>query len=143
MAVVSALDRCATAAGPDLGAALVSLATDPGSHVPIDDNSVAQLALFAIDWSLAQLWWSWGIEPVAAIGHSLGGVVAATLAGVLELEEAIAMVAVRGRLVQEHGGRDGGMVALSLRWPRWPTTSHTTITTFRTACARDCSRSMT
>ena len=113
----AALDRCATAAGPDLGAALVSLATDPGSHVPIDDNSVAQLALFAIDWSLAQLWWSWGIEPVAAIGHSLGGVVAATLAGVLELEEAIAMVAVRGRLVQEHGGRDGGMVALSLTLP--------------------------
>lgn len=113
----AALDRCARAVGPDLGTALIALATGAGSVAAVNDNSIAQPTLFAIDWSLAQWWMAWGIEAVAAIGHSLGGLVAATLAGVLELEDAMAMVAARGRLVQELGGHDGGMVALSLTLP--------------------------
>ncbi|HKT52101.1 MAG TPA: beta-ketoacyl synthase N-terminal-like domain-containing protein, partial [Candidatus Angelobacter sp.] len=54
-----------------------------------------QPALFIIDYSLAQLWMSWGIRPAAMIGHSLGEYVAATVAGVLSIEDALKLVVER------------------------------------------------
>lgn len=56
-----------------------------------------QPAIFVVEYALAQLWMSWGIKPAAMIGHSLGEYVAATLAGVLELNDALALVAERAR----------------------------------------------
>jgi amino acid adenylation domain-containing protein len=56
-----------------------------------------QPAIFVVEYALAQLWMSWGIEPAAMIGHSLGEYVAATLAGVLELEDALQLVAERAQ----------------------------------------------
>ncbi len=67
----------------------------------INQTGLTQPALFVIEYALAQLWMSWGIEPKAMIGHSIGEYVAACLAGVFSLEEALKLVAARGSLMQK------------------------------------------
>jgi acyl transferase domain-containing protein len=64
-------------------------------------TAVTQPALFAVEYALAKLWMEFGIEPNAMIGHSLGEYVAACLAGVFSLEDALTLVATRGRLMDE------------------------------------------
>ncbi|MBD2166646.1 SDR family NAD(P)-dependent oxidoreductase [Calothrix membranacea FACHB-236] len=67
----------------------------------LKQTSLAQPALFVIEYALAQLWMSWGISPSAMIGHSIGEYVAACLAGVMSLEDALTLVAMRARLMQQ------------------------------------------
>ncbi|WNZ21408.1 acyltransferase domain-containing protein [Leptolyngbya sp. NK1-12] len=79
---------------------------------PLTPTHHAQPALFVVEYALAQLWRSWGIQPTAMIGHSLGEYVAATLAGVFDLEDALRLVALRGQLMQACPA--GAMLSVSL-----------------------------
>src|SRR4030088_2934510 len=70
-----------------------------------------QPALFAFEYALARLWMSWGAQPSALVGHSLGEVIAATISGVLTLADAPPRVAARAR-VMSAVDTPGGMVSI-------------------------------
>ncbi|WP_414582650.1 SDR family NAD(P)-dependent oxidoreductase [Scytonema sp. PCC 10023] len=78
----------------------------------LNQTVFTQPALFVIEYALAQLWMSWGIRPTAMIGYSIGEYVAATLAEVLSLEDALTLVAKRAQMIQELP--EGAMLAVGL-----------------------------
>ena len=78
----------------------------------LSQTSIAQPALFVLEFALTELFAEWGIRPKAMIGHSVGEYVAACLAGVLSLENALELVAMRGRLIQKLP--KGSMLAVEL-----------------------------
>ncbi|NEP72547.1 MAG: SDR family NAD(P)-dependent oxidoreductase [Okeania sp. SIO2G4] len=98
-------DRCRELLKPHLDLDIYSLSD-------LNPTSIAQPALFIIEYALAKLWMSWGVYPAATIGHSIGEYVAATLAGVFSLEDALKVVATRGRLMQQRP--PGAMLSVSL-----------------------------
>jgi acyl transferase domain-containing protein/thioesterase domain-containing protein/acyl carrier protein len=132
------VDRCAEILRPHLGADIRGLIypetgswkSEGGSRridlrkmiarqVDVDPDSArlnatitAQPALFTIEYALARLWQSWGVVPDAMIGQSLGEYVAACLAGVVSLEDALRLIAVRARLVSALD--QGGMLAVTM-----------------------------
>ncbi len=68
---------------------------------PINQTALAHPILFTVEYALAQLWMEWGVRPQAMIGHSIGEYVAACVAGVFSLEDALALVARRAQLAQD------------------------------------------
>jgi acyl transferase domain-containing protein len=90
-----AFDACAAALDPLLDRPVRDVVQDGAL---LDQTEYAQPALFAIEYALAQLWRSWGVEPAAVMGHSFGEYAAAAVAGVLSLPDAARMVVARGRL---------------------------------------------
>jgi len=99
-----AIDRCARILQKDIGADLRRLIFPTArrrAHAAdeLRDTKWAQPALFVVEYALAELWRSWGIHPTAMIGHSVGEYVAATLAGVMTLDDALKLIARRGQLI--------------------------------------------
>ena len=110
-----AVDRCADFLRPQLGLDLRSAMFSrdgQAAEAQLERTELAQPALFIIAYALAQQLSSFGIRPRAMIGHSIGEYVAACLAGVFALEDALTLVAERGRLMQSMP--PGGMLAVEL-----------------------------
>ena len=108
-----AVDRCADLARPHLEADLREVmfaAERPAAVRALTRTSMAQPALFTMEFAMAGLLTSWGLEPKAMVGHSVGEYVAACLAGVFSLEDAVRLVVRRGALVQALPG--GSMMAV-------------------------------
>ncbi|MBZ5569980.1 MAG: SDR family NAD(P)-dependent oxidoreductase [Acidobacteriia bacterium] len=106
-------DECAELLAPNLGLDIRTLvfpanilggSPDDG-NLPdaqrLDQTQFTQPVLFALEYALAKTWMSWGIKPDAMIGHSIGEYVAATIADVFSLKDALMLVGMRGRLMQE------------------------------------------
>jgi amino acid adenylation domain-containing protein len=111
------VDRCAEILAPHLGLDLRSILFPDGGDAGeaaerLRQTALTQPALFVIEYALARLWMSWGMRPQAMLGHSIGEYVAACLAGVFSLADALALVAARGQLIQELPG--GAMLSVPL-----------------------------
>ncbi|MEM6252540.1 MAG: beta-ketoacyl synthase N-terminal-like domain-containing protein [Cyanobacteria bacterium P01_D01_bin.156] len=112
------LDQCATILGDrfDLLAALYprqkrkALSGQSDFQLPLTHTANAQPTLFVIEYALAQTYLSWGIQPHAVIGHSIGEYVAACVAGIFSLEDALTLVLKRGQLMQQC--RPGSMLSV-------------------------------
>ncbi|MDQ2873909.1 MAG: acyltransferase domain-containing protein, partial [Actinomycetota bacterium] len=108
----AAMQRCDELLRPHLDRSLLSvLYPEGGDATPLDDTTYTQPALFALEYSLAEVWRSWGITPSAVLGHSIGEYAASCVAGVLSLEGALSLIARRARLMGELP-RDGAMAAV-------------------------------
>ncbi|MEQ9335550.1 type I polyketide synthase [Thalassobaculum sp.] len=103
------IERCDEALGDRLGRPLSAWLRDGGAA--LDSTAIVQPLLFAVEVATAALWRSWGVEPTAVLGHSVGEVAAACVAGAVSVEDGIAFIAERGRLMQERAGF-GGMAAV-------------------------------
>ncbi len=111
------VDRCCELLSGDLETDLRQVlyraaGTPEETSARLQLTSWAQPALFVVEYALAEQWRAWGIEPSACIGHSIGEFVAACVSGVLELEDALRLVALRGRLMA--GMPAGVMTAVPL-----------------------------
>jgi acyl transferase domain-containing protein/SAM-dependent methyltransferase len=95
-----ALDECAHGLAPFMERSLLDVLRDTSATSPINETLYAQPVMFAIEYALAMLWRSWGVEPVAVLGHSLGEYAAACVAGIFRLNDALRLVAERGRLTK-------------------------------------------
>lgn len=110
------VDRCAETVKAELGVDLRDVlypekGREDEAARELDETRLTQPALFVTEYAMARLWQSWGVEAQAMIGHSLGEYVAACLAGVMTLEEALRLVIARGRLMQRV---EGAMISLTL-----------------------------
>ncbi|WP_206797445.1 type I polyketide synthase [Amycolatopsis sp. MtRt-6] len=105
----AAVDECCELAGV---AGLKELIFDRGGDAKLRETRYTQPALFVVEYALAMLWRSWGVRPGAMIGHSVGEYVAATVAGVFTLADALRLVVRRGELMQAMPA--GAMLAVQL-----------------------------
>ena len=109
-------DFCAEAVKAETGFDLREILYSPNGEASLlNQTAVAQPALFSIEYALARMWETWGVKCDSAIGHSIGEYVAACLAGVFSPEDALRLVAARGRIMQAMP--PGGMLAVPLTEP--------------------------
>jgi acyl transferase domain-containing protein/NADPH:quinone reductase-like Zn-dependent oxidoreductase/NADP-dependent 3-hydroxy acid dehydrogenase YdfG len=95
-----AFDRCDVILTPLLGASLRDTVLQSSDAATLAQTGLAQPALFALEYALAEMFRSVGVTPVAVMGHSVGELVAACVAGAVELPDALRLVAARGALMQ-------------------------------------------
>ncbi|MEM9271693.1 MAG: hybrid fatty acyl-AMP ligase/type I polyketide synthase [Cyanobacteria bacterium P01_F01_bin.143] len=109
------LDYCAEILQPYIGVNLIDIiypkAETNNEVFLLNQTKYTQPAIFALEYSLAQIWLSWGVEPDLVMGHSVGEYVAAAIAGVFSLEDGLKLIAERGNLMQALPN-NGGMFAV-------------------------------
>ncbi|WP_051966789.1 type I polyketide synthase [Kitasatospora mediocidica] len=112
-------DRCADLFAAELGTDLRTVlfeseseSQEQGAEHPVNQTRLTQPALFAVEYALAHTFAAFGVRPSAMIGHSLGEIVAATLAGVFTLEDAVRVVVKRAALME--AAPPGAMLAIAL-----------------------------
>ncbi|MES1204670.1 MAG: amino acid adenylation domain-containing protein [Pseudomonadota bacterium] len=99
------VDECAARLLPELGRDLRELIHPVGPDLEqaaatLRDTRFTQPALFTVEYAMAQVLLGWGIRPEAMVGHSIGEFVCAVVAGVMSLQDALRLVAARGRMMQ-------------------------------------------
>ncbi len=94
------MDRCNQLLADELEHSLLSVLWGRNTAL-LNQTRYTQPALFALEYSLAMLWRSWGVAPGLVMGHSVGEFAAACIAGAFSLEDGIRLIAARGRLMQE------------------------------------------
>ncbi|TXL85782.1 type I polyketide synthase [Streptomyces sp. IB2014 016-6] len=105
------LDTCDRLFSPHLGRSLRDMILGDAEDAElIHEIRYMQPALFSLEYAVAELWMSWGITPSVVAGHSIGEIVAATVAGVFGLEDAVTLMAARGELM--HESPPGAMAAV-------------------------------
>lgn len=103
-----AMDRCAKVLDELLSQPLLEVLypkvppSSPEEPSLLDQTQFSQPAIFALQYSLVEFWKSRGVKPCALLGHSVGEYCAAVVAGVMQLEDALRLIAARGRLIAEH-----------------------------------------
>jgi acyl transferase domain-containing protein/NADPH:quinone reductase-like Zn-dependent oxidoreductase/NADP-dependent 3-hydroxy acid dehydrogenase YdfG/acyl carrier protein len=95
-----AFEECDAAIRTETGWSLVDRVIGAEAATQITQIDVIQPSLFAMSIALAAMWQSWGIAPDAVVGHSMGEVAAAYIAGVLDLKDAVAIICRRSRLMK-------------------------------------------
>ena len=108
-----AIERCDQALSREVDWSLLEQLNGDEERSRLADIDVVQPVLFAVQVALASLWRSWGIEPDAVVGHSMGEVAAAHVAGALTLEDAVRVICARSRLLKRLRGL-GGMAVVGL-----------------------------
>src|SRR6201997_1835492 len=108
------IERCDAAMRPHSRFSLLEELSRSEEDTQMPRTEVAQPAIFAFQVALAELWKSWGIQPAAVVGHSVGEIAAACIAGVLTLEEAARVIVLRARLMEECARGEGTMLAVGL-----------------------------
>ncbi|HEU5077267.1 MAG TPA: acyltransferase domain-containing protein, partial [Polyangiaceae bacterium] len=107
------LAACDEALRPHVKWSLVEQLTAPGTAFEHDRLDFVQPAIFSMQLAIAALWQSWGIEPRAIVGHSMGEVAAAYVAGAIGLEDAARIISRRSSVMMEAPG-DTGMVVVEV-----------------------------
>jgi len=115
------INRIASIMDPELGASLLEVLFGEKSAEYLENTRYVQPALFAIEYALADLVRHWGVEPAYVIGHSIGEIVAACIAGMLDLDDATRFVVARGRLMGSlpEGGAMLAIAAAPEQVQRW------------------------
>lgn len=107
------LEQCEKAMQEYVDWSLLEQLAAEGANSRLNDLDVIQPTLFAIEVALATLWRSWGIEPDAVVGHSMGEIAAAHIAGALSLHEAVRIICRRSWLAKRTSGQ-GAMASVEL-----------------------------